>query len=835
MDGAVSRRPGSIDRWEVPIESLRRRCDPSQFAAAAACEVSTTAGFIGQERAVRAIEFGLALDRPGYNIFVTGLTGTGKTTLVRSYLERIVAERTAAELGLPSLSDWCYVYDVADADRPTALRLNAGEGQKLKAQMDGLVVALRTSLVQALGSEEYQAQRKAIVEASEAKQRAVFDEISRESLAAGFLFQVTQTGMMLVPARNGQPLSQEELAKIKPADREALIKRRAELSERVETSLEQVRALERQTAEEVGSLERRAAEFAISRPFNTLLTTWREPEVLHYVEEIRAYTLENLALFFEQPKPEQAPEGEVPHLGNHRDQFLAYRVNVLVDRSRAKGVPVVIETNPNWSNLFGKIERRAYMGAYFSDHTMLKPGSLHHANGGYLVVGAKELLSSPGVWDAFKRAIRNREVRLEDPAEALGMFVPQGLRPHPVPLDVKVIVTGDDSIYHLLSRLDDDFWEIFKVKADFDYQIDASPEYEAAYCGFIRQICASERLRPFSPGGVARVVEEGSRMVADQKKLSARFGFLKDLLIEADYWAGSEGSAQVEAAHVRRAADERFYRSGLVADRIRDMISDGTLMVDVEGGVVGQVNGLAVYDLGDIAFGRPSRITARTFVGRAGVVNVEREAKLSGSTHDKGVLILSGYLGWRYAQERPLSLVASIAFEQSYDGVDGDSASSTELYAILSSIAELPLDQSIAVTGSVNQRGQVQPIGGANEKIEGFYDVCRAIGLTGRQGVVVPRRNVRNLMLREDVVDAIGRGEFHIYAVDTIDEGLEILTGLPAGERQADGTYPPDTVHHFVEARLKRFSEGLESHDAKTAADGHATSVSAEPGPTEGR
>ena len=812
MDGAISRRPDGLERWEVPVESMRRRCEPAQFAAEPASDASATTGFIGQERAVRAIEFGLAVDRPGYNIFVTGLTGTGKTTLVRNYLERVVAEKTAAELGLPSLADWCYVYSVADPDRPTVLQLPAGEGQRLKAQMDGLVSALRGGLAQALGSEEYQAQRKQVVEASEARQREIFEQVSRESQAAGFFFQVTQTGIMLIPARDGQPLSQEEIARIGQPERDALIQRRAPLWQRVEAAVEQVRALERQTAEEVASVERRAAEFAISRPFNALLGTSRHPEVLHYVEEIRGYTLENLALFVEPPKPEQGPDGEAPRPGNHRDPFLAYRVNVFVDNSRAKGPPVVIETNPTWINLFGRIERRAYFGAYFSDHTMLKAGSLHHANGGYLVVAARELLSSPAVWDAFKRAIRNREVRLEDPTEALGMLAPQGLRPRPMPLDVKVIVTGDDSVYHLLSRLDEDFWEIFKVKADFDYQIDASPEYIAAYAGFVRSICASERLRPFAPEAIARVVEEGSRMVADQRKLSGRFGFLKDLLIEADYWASRDGGAGVEAAHVRRAAVERFYRSSLVAERIRDMIADGTIMVDVDGGVVGQVNGLAVYDLGDIAFGRPSRITARTFVGRAGVVNVEREARLSGSTHDKGVLILSGYLGWRYAQERPLSLVASVAFEQSYDGVDGDSASSTELYAILSSIAELPLDQGIAVTGSVNQRGQVQPIGGANEKVEGFFDVCRAVGLTGRQGVILPRRNVRNLMLREDVVEAVARGEFHVYAVDSIDEGLEILTGLPAGERLADGTYPPDTVHHLVDARLRRFAEGLQTH-----------------------
>jgi predicted ATP-dependent protease len=507
-----------------------------------------------------------------------------------------------------------------------------------------------------------------------------------------------------------------------------------------------------------------------------------------------------------------------------RDPFLAFRVNVFVDNSRAKAPPVVIETNPTWGNLFGKIERRAYLGAYFSDHTMLKAGSLHQANGGYLVVGARELLAGPGVWDGLKRAIRNREVRPEDPAEALGMFVPQGLRPEPVPLDVKVIVTGDNSLYHTLSRFDEDFWEIFKVKADIDHQVDASAEYLAAYAGFVRSVAKTERLRPFSPEGIARVVEEGSRMVADQSKLSGRFGFLRDLVIESDYWAGRAGSPRVEAAHVRQAVEERVYRSSLIAERIRELIANGTFIVDVEGSAVGQVNGLAVVDLGDIAFGRPSRITARTFVGRTGVVNVEREARLSGSTHDKGVLILSGYLGWRYAQERPLGLAATVAFEQSYEGVDGDSASSTELYAILSSLADLPIDQGIAVTGSVNQRGQVQPIGGANEKIEGFYDVCKAVGLTGRQGVIIPRRNVRNLMLREDVVEAVAKGEFHVYAIDTIDEGLEILTGVPAGERQADGTYPPGTVHHLVDERLRKFGESLAEFEREGRGSEPATS-----------
>ena len=529
--------------------------------------------------------------------------------------------------------------------------------------------------------------------------------------------------------------------------------------------------------------------------------------------------LDNLNLFKEkeeEPGPAQSasPLASGPPAGpGNANPFLAFDINLLVDNSNVGKAPIVIEPNPNWGNLFGRIERRASMGTYFSDHTMLKPGSVHQANGGYLVLNARDVLGSPPVWEGLKRVIRNREIRLEDPAEQSGFFVPQGLRPEPIPLNIKVIITGDESTYRLLTTMDnEDFWDLFKVKAEFDNKVDITPDNVDAYCAFICRTCDDEGLRAFDSDGAARVIEHAARMVSDQKKLSTRFGQIKDLLIEADYWAGQDSSSLVLGKHVEQALTQKVHRLNQVEERVQEMVEDGSLLLDFTGSVVGQVNGLAVYDLGDFSFGRPSRITAQTFTGREGVINIEREASLSGRTHDKGVLILSGYLGAKFGQERPLTLSTSLCFEQSYDGIDGDSASSTELYAIMSSLSGLPLKQNIAVTGSVNQKGEIQPIGGVNQKVEGMYDVCRIAGLTGDQGVMVPHQNLRNLMLRSDVVQAIKEGRFHIYSVKTIDEGLEILTGCPAGERGPDGAFPEGTVNYLVENRLRELNQSMRGY-----------------------
>jgi predicted ATP-dependent protease len=489
------------------------------------------------------------------------------------------------------------------------------------------------------------------------------------------------------------------------------------------------------------------------------------------------------------------------------DPFLPYRVNVFVDNSDTQGPPIIVETNPTYHNLFGVIEKKPIVGGYVTDFTLVKAGSISKANGGYLVLYDRDVLSNGGVWEALQRVIKNRELRIEEPGTFFGWVPPQGLRPEPIPTDTKIIMIGDPYLYRTLATLDPDFRETFKVKADFNFEIDRSQENIVAFACFISDYCNREGLRHLDTSGVARVIEHCARLVEDQEKLSTRFSDMVDLLIESDFWAAKENAELVSEKHVERAIVEKTFRLNLVEKRLQELIAEGTVLVGVEGSVVGQVNGLAVYQMGDFSFGKPSRITARTFMGRGGIINIERESKLSGKTHDKGVLILGGFLGGKYAQQHPLSLSSSVCFEQSYDGVDGDSASSTELYAILSSLAEIPIRQGIAVTGSVNQKGEIQAIGGINYKIEGFFDVCRLKGLTGEQGVMIPRANLRNLMLRSDVVSAVKEGHFHIYAVDTIDEGLEVLTGVSAGQRQGDGHYPQETVNDRVQRKLLHYAE----------------------------
>ena len=626
--------------------------------------------------------------------------------------------------------------------------------------------------------------------------------------------------MTIFPMVENRAMSPEEYQALEEEQRKSIDEIRNQLMQQTQETMAKVREAEKESWDLIRDHERSAAEHRVTDIFRPTVNTYRDvPEVNHYLGHLAEKVLDNLNLFKEkeeEPGPAQSasPLASGPPAGpGNANPFLAFDINLLVDNSNVGKAPIVIEPNPNWGNLFGRIERRASMGTYFSDHTMLKPGSIHQANGGYLVLNARDVLVSPPVWEGLKRVIRNREIRLEDPAEQSGFFVPQGLRPEPIPLNIKVIITGDESTYRLLTTMDnEDFWDLFKVKAEFDNKVAITPDNVDAYCAFICRTCDDEGLRAFDSDGAARVIEHAARMVSDQKKLSTRFGQIKDLLIEADYWAGQDSSSLVLGKHVEQALTQKVHRLNQVEERVQEMVEDGSLLLDFTGSVVGQVNGLAVYDLGDFSFGRPSRITAQTFTGREGVINIEREASLSGRTHDKGVLILSGYLGAKFGQERPLTLSTSLCFEQSYDGIDGDSASSTELYAIMSSLSGLPLKQNIAVTGSVNQKGEIQPIGGVNQKVEGMYDVCRIAGLTGDQGVMVPHQNLRNLMLRSDVVQAIKEGRFHIYSVKTIDEGLEILTGCPAGERGPDGAFPEGTVNSLVEKRFGELNRSMRGY-----------------------
>jgi predicted ATP-dependent protease len=577
----------------------------------------------------------------------------------------------------------------------------------------------------------------------------------------------------------------------------------------VEGTLREGKKLEREINQKLEENETQTADFLVRMPLADLKEKYRDyPKVLAYLDAVRDHILKNLQRFKgAEAGPTPGPFGALQFGEPPSDPFLPYRVNVFVDNSDAQGPPIIVETNPTYHNVFGVVEKKPIAGGYFSDFTLIKPGSISRANGGYLVLYDREVLSNAGVWEALQRVIKNRELRIEEPSAFFGFVPPQGLRPEPIPTDTKVIMIGDPFLYRTLASADPDFRETFKVKADFNFEVDRTQENITAFACFISDYCNREGLRHFDTAGVARVIEQCARQVEDQNKLSTRFSDMVDLLIEADYWAGKDQAELVTGKHVERAIVEKIFRLNLIEKRLQELIAEGTVLVDVDGAVVGQVNGLAVYQMGDFSFGKPSRITTKTFMGRGGIINIERESKMSGKSHDKGVLILGGYLGGKYAQRSPLSLASTVCFEQSYDGVDGDSASSTELYAILSSLSEIPIKQGIAVTGSVNQNGEVQAIGGVNQKIEGHFDICRLKGLTGEQGVMIPRANLRNLMLRLDVVEAVQEGKFHIYSVGTIDEGIEVLTGVSAGERDTKGDYPAGSVNDRVQKKLQRFTE----------------------------
>jgi predicted ATP-dependent protease len=807
------RKPVRVKKYAIPADKLRWICPKEIFAFECTTDIEPLKEFIGQVRAIDSIKFGLTVERAGYNLFLTGLTGTGKAATIKSHLERFITDKKAKGIEY-ELHDWCYVYNFSEPDQPRILKLPQGMARTFSSTMDELVKKLKEEIPKTFGSEEYTKRKQDIMEEHQRRYQEAMDVLDKEAAKNNLMVQLSPMGAAVVPLVDGKPLPREEFLAMPESEKELIEAKRLELMRKVDETYSHIRDLEKEISEKMKEVDQKAGEFAVANHFDEMFSRYREyPDIMDFLNKAREYTLSKLELFLQVP-----PQGQMPGIppAFQVDSFMAYKVNIFIDNSNLSGPPIIIEPNPNWYNVFGKIERRAFMGTYVSDHTMVKAGAVQSANGGYLILNVRDLLLNQGVWEGLKRVIRTKEVRVEDPWEHFGFLAPQGMRVQPMPVEFKVIVMGDDSLYQMLTLYDEDFWEMFKVKSDFDSQMERTDEHISSFACFIRTCCDNEKLMPFERSGVAKVIEYAVRLTGDQEKLSARFGQIKDLLVEADYWAREANREKIFAEDVEKAVREKIHRLDLIAERMRQMITDGTLMIDVKDEVTGQVNGLAVYDLGIFSFGRPNRITAKTFLGKRGVINIERESQMSGRIHDKGVLILSGYLGSKYAQDKPLSLSASICFEQSYSGVEGDSASSTELYAILSSLSGLPIRQDIAVTGSVNQKGEVQPIGGVNYKIEGFFDICKAKGLTRKQGVMIPGLNVRHLMLREDVVDAVKEGAFHIYEVKTIDQGIEILTGVPAGERQPDGTFPEGTVNCLVDRRLREYAERLRDYSTSS-------------------
>jgi lon-related putative ATP-dependent protease len=800
---------------ELTAEQLRRRCDTAQFTFTSTAEVPELEGIIGQERAARAIEFGIEIPYQGYNIYAMGPTGAGKTSIITRFLERKAATRAVP-------ADWGYAHNFTDPDRPNAVSLPPGGGSKLRDQIDTLLAGIADALDKAFDSDQYAEHRNALGRELDQQRTEQFKQVDAYAREQGFTLARTEMGMMVAPVKDGQPLTPEQFEALPEKERETLSQRGQSLQEMLERTLRHVNELQEAAQERLSRVDQEIAAATIRPFFEKLIadyTAW--PDVVDHLQGVQSHIAEHAGDFKSQAggraeqggeegqSSEQAPPWLQPESGTPYDR---YRLNVIVDNQALQGAPVVLETNPTYANLIGHVDMRAEFGTLVTDYRQIKAGALHRANGGYLLLDAKVLLGQPYAWEALKQALRHRRIRIEDIGQRMGVLSASTLSPEPVPLDVKVVLIGDPETYYVLYAYDEQFEKLFKVRADFAVEMDWSRENEEQIVRFIRRQCDEGGLPHFDVSAVAKVIEYSARSVEDQRKLTTRFANVSDIVYEAAFWAQRAGRQVVTGEDVGKAIDERVYRSNQYEERLREMITDGTIMVDTRGAVVGQVNGLAVLELGDYAFGRPNRITARTFQGRAGVINIEREAKLSGRIHDKGVLILTGFLGGRYAQDKPLSLSASIAFEQSYEGVEGDSASSSELYALLSSLAELPIKQDIAVTGSVNQRGEIQAIGGATVKIEGFFDVCRAMsgGLTGEQGVILPAVNVPNLMLRDDVVEAVAQGKFHVYPVRTVDEGIEILTGVTAGERDPEGVYPPDSVNGRVDGRLRVLGKNTE-------------------------
>lgn len=806
---------------ELTAEQLRRRLDTGRFSFVTTADTPELEGIIGQDRAARAIEFGIDIPYPGFNVFASGPAGAGKTSIITRFLETKAATR-------PAPPDWGYIHNFDEPDRPRAVRLPSGGGVDLREQVDALLSQTADALKKAFEGDQYAERRNELGRELDKQRNERFHRLDAAVREQGFALTRTQMGIMVAPVKDGQPLTPEQFEALSEEERTGYAQRSQALQDLLERTGRQVQELEVAAQAQLANLDREIAAAAIGPFFDRLAADYADwPEVVAYLGEVRAHIAEHTdelkAAGGGQAQEAQSGPQIPPWLRPQAaSPFDRYRLNVVVDHAGLTGAPVVVETNPTYLNLIGRVEMRAEFGALVTDYRHIKAGALHRANGGYLLLDARVLLRQPLAWEALKQALRTQRIRIEEMAQQLGVLATVSLSPEPIPLDVKVVLIGDPQTYYLLYAYDEQFEKLFKVRADFAQEMAWTPENEEKIVRFIRSRCADFDLPHFDVSAVAKVVEHSGRLVEDQRKLTTRFALVSDIIQEAAFWAGRAGHDQVTGEDVQRAIDERVYRSNQFQERLSELITDGTIMVDTAGAVVGQVNGLAVLALGDYAFGRPTRITCRTFQGRGGVINIEREARLSGKIHDKGIMILSGFLGGRYAQDKPLSLSASIAFEQSYEGVDGDSASSTELYALLSSLADLPIKQGVAVTGSVNQNGEIQAIGGVTAKVEGFFDVCRAMpgGLTGEQGVIIPVTNVANLMLRDDVVAAVAEGRFHLWPVRTVDEGIAILTGVPAGERDADGAYPPETVNGRVDRKLRELAEKLQSFGQKGKEDG---------------
>lgn len=792
---------------ELASKELYSYCNFKDATFESSDDLKDLEGFIGQDRVISAVQFGLQMKKDGYNIYALGPDETDKKNLIQYYLKKNALEEDNA-------IDWCYIYNFKDHHKPKILKLPIGKGKELRKMMSKLIDELPSVLTTAFESEEYQNRQQIIEEESKDEETKSFNELNNKAQEKGFALLRTPAGFTFAPLKDGDIMSPEELQDLSEEQQKKMEETIRELQKELQKILRQVPSWQREMRERKKDLNREIAGYAVKDMIDDIRNHFtEEKEVQIFLNDVQKDIVENVRdiigkqqgssflSFLQQPNLGETSGGDDYSILGH------YNVNVLVDNSELKGAPVIYEDNPTYKNLIGRVEYRAQLGALTTDFNLIKAGALHKANGGYLIVDARKVLMEPFAWEGLKRVLKSGKLRIESPGEAYGLISTVSLEPEPIDLNVKIILLGERLLYYLLCTYDPDFKDLFKVEADFEDEIDRDEDNQMLYARMIAEMCRENELKPFKKEAIARVIEYSSRLVSDNEKMSIQTHNILDLLREANYWAETEKHKLTQRSDVQKAIDQKIYRSSRMRDHIQETIRRKTIYIDTRGSKIGQINGLSILMIGKSFFGHPSRITARVRLGKGEVINIEREVELSGPIHSKGVLILSGFLGQRYALQKPLSLSATLVFEQSYGGVDGDSASSAELYVLLSAISGIPIKQSFAVTGSVNQHGEIQPIGGVNEKIEGFFDVCKQRGLTKDQGVLIPKSNVKNLMLKQEVIQAVQEGKFHIYPVETVDEGMEILTGIPMGKRDEQNRFPEHSINFKVEEQLSRLAE----------------------------
>ncbi|HOR86241.1 MAG TPA: AAA family ATPase [Bacillota bacterium] len=790
---------------ELTPEELSNKVNYSIFGFETTADMNPLEGIIGQDRAVAAMEFGLKIKRPGYSIYVSGITGTGRSSYTESIVSRIAVNEKVPD-------DWCYVYNFTNPDNPICINLPAGMGYKLQKSMKMLVRALKVKVPQAFEGEEYEKQKSQIVQEYQGKSSECMDVFNDFAKEQGFILKKSEQGLVTVPLYEGKPMEDKDYMDMTHEDRKKVEDNSFIVQRRLVEMLKRIKDIERAARDKIDKLETKIALIAVEHPIMELKEKFSKFEnVIEYLQAVQKDIIHNIE-DFRNPGAGKAGGFDLIEKIGEKDFTIKYQVNLLVDNRDLKGAPVILESNPKYYNVLGKTEYESNMGVVTTDFTMIKAGSLHKANGGYIIINVSDLMRNPESWEGIKRSLKTGNITIENIFSMIGI-VSGSIKPEPIPLDVKVILIGSPYVYQVLYNYDEDFSKLFKIKADFDTDMAGNKENCLKYASFISSHCVKNGLMHFDKSAVAAVVEYSRRLAEHKDKLSTRFNDIIEIIFEADAWARIAGDQIVTVNNVKKAIEQKSYRSNRVEEKMQELIDTGVVIISTEEEVIGQVNGLSVMNFGGYTFGKPSRITATTYAGEKGIVNIEREVEMSGSIHDKGVLILTGYLGDKFAQDFPLTISASICFEQLYDGVEGDSASSSELYALLSSLAELPVKQYIAVTGSVNQKGEVQPIGGVNEKIEGFFQTCKARGLRGNEGVMIPWQNVVNLMLKDEVIEAVKEGKFHIYPVKNIEEGIEILTGRIAGTKDESGAYPEDTIYYAVQKKIEKFARIAEEFD----------------------